>query len=293
MSRRCILIVSDIHAGSTIGLLHPDGVQLDDGGWVYPGPHQLWMYGQYERMVDDMRELSEGYPTHVVFLGDMTEGVHHNTHQIISPDKGTHIQAAFDVLTDGVLTIPHKTIHMVRGTPAHVDRAAGLEKSLAAKLNHDFPIVRDPESNSFVYPVLQMELNGTLLDFKHHGRMSGREHLRKGYSGHYAFDIWASYHMDGRRPPSVAFRAHNHRFMDSGPDHRGVTRVVGTPCWQLSSEWVRRIAIETRPDLGGVCCFVSRTGQIEIIPLLYEPEEEVEPWRPDGDECGGTTPGPD
>jgi hypothetical protein len=282
MSKAALVFMSDIHAGSTVGMLHEDGVQTDDQNWIYPSPLQSWLNEQHAQMVADVRELTDGYSKHLFLNGDITEGVHHNTHQIISPDKGIHIQAAFDVLTKGILTLGFDTVHMVRGTPAHVDNAAGLEKSVAAKLNaHGYAVVRDEYSQSFVWPFVYAEFDGVLFDVRHHGRAGQREHTRKAYSALYAQDIWQSHVADGRRPPDIAVRAHLHRFIDSGPDHRGITRAIQMPCWQLTTQWVRRIGAETLPDIGAVVALVDN-GRVQIVPLLYKPEKEPQPiWRPD------------
>ena len=282
MGKHALVFLSDIHAGSTVGMLHEDGVQTDDQNWIKPSPIQQWLNEQHAKMVEDVRELVDGYDTHIFLNGDLTEGVHHNTHQIISPDKGVHIQACYDVLTKGILTVDFDTIHMVRGTPAHVDNAAGLEKSVAAKLNAaGYPVVKDPYSNSFMWPFVYAEFDGVLFDVRHHGRAGQREHTRKAYSALYAQDIWQSHVADGRRAPDIAIRAHLHRFIDSGPDHRGITRAIQMPCWQLTTQWVRRIGAETLPDIGAVVALVD-DGRVQIVPLLYKPEKDPQPiWRPE------------
>lgn len=281
MARHALVLVSDIHAGSTVGMLHEDGVQTDDQTWIKPSVAQSWLNQKHAEMIADVEKLVDGHTTHLFLNGDITEGVHHNTHQIISPDKGVHIQAAFDVLDKGILRLGFDTIHMTRGTPAHVDNASGLEKSVAAKLNAaGYPVLRDPTSNSFVWPFIYAEFDGVLFDIRHHGRAGQREHTRKSYAALYAQDIWQSHVADGRRPPDIAVRAHLHRFIDSGPDHRGITRAIQMPCWQLTTQWVRRIGAETLPDIGCVVILVD-DGRVSVTPLLYRPEPDPQPiWKP-------------
>ncbi len=281
MARYALVFLSDIHAGSTVGMLRPEGVQTDDRNWIKPAPIQDWLNAKHEEFVADVARLTDGYSRHLFLNGDLTEGVHHRTHQIISPDKGVHVQAAFDVLDKGILTVGFETVHLTRGTPAHVDNAAGLEKSVAAKLNAEgHPIMRDPISDSFVWPFVYAEFGGVLVDVRHHGRAGQREHTRKAYSALYAQDIWQSHVASGRRPPDIAVRAHLHRFIDSGPDHRGLTRAIQMPCWQLTTQWVRRIGAETLPDIGGVVVLID-DGRVHVEPLLYRPEPDPQPiWRP-------------
>lgn len=278
---RALVICSDLHCGSTVGLLHPDGVQTDDQTWVKPSPVQEWLWEQHERFVDDVREKTRGYRRHLFLNGDVTEGLHHRSHQTIAPEPGVHVQAAADVLERGLLTLRWESIHMTRGTPAHVGSAAGLEKSVAAKIAaRGHPIIRDPETDSYVWPYVYADMNGTLIDVRHHGRHGQREHTRKGYSALYGQDIWQSHVVDGRRPPDIAIRSHHHRYLDSGPDHRGITRVITTPCWQLPTEWTRRISIETLPDIGGVVVLLE-DDRVWVEPLLYQPAPDPQPiWSP-------------
>lgn len=276
-----LVFLSDIHAGSNVGMLHPDGVQTDDETWIYPSKPQRWLWEKHEQMIADVDAITDGYTRCLFLNGDLTEGVHHRTHQILSPDKGVHIQAAADVLSRGILRLPFESVHLIRGTPAHVDNAAGLEKSVAAKLNHmGYPVQRHPASNSFVWPYVYAEFDGLLVDVRHHGRAGQREHTRKAYSALYAQDIWQSHVADGRRPPDIAVRAHLHRFIDSGPDHRGITRAIQMPCWQLRTQFIYRIGAETLPDIGVVVILI-RDGDAVVKPLLYTPEPDPQPiWTP-------------
>ena len=278
-----LVFLSDIHAGSTVGMLHPDGVQTDEQVWIKPSKLQLWLWQQYQQCVKDVEDFTHGYERHLFLVGDMTEGVHHKTVQVISGDKGVHIQAAADVLHHGILQIPFETVHMVRGTPAHVDANSGLEKSVASHLvrkGHNLERHKRGDSNSYVAPYIYAEYDDVLFDIRHHGRSGKREHTRGPYLKWYAQDIYFSHLSDGRRPPDIAVRAHLHKFMDSGPDHRGWTRALQTPCFQLRTAYIHRRSIETLPDIG--CCVVLiDEGRVHVKPFLYQPEPDPQPiWRP-------------
>lgn len=256
MKPRVIVVDSDQHCGSQLGLITPEGVQTSDSNWFKPGKALQWLWSQHGNYVDDVSRVvkewrKKGATAHYVNLGDLTDGDHHQTHQIIGRDLGTHIQAARNVLRDGFLRLGFDTVHFIGGTPAHVGPGAALEKTIASDLAGEFPVVRDPRTGFTVWPDMTAEIGAYRFDFKHHGRAGAREATRKSYQALYAYDIHGSYVADGRKPPDCAVRAHRHKMADSGPDLRGVTRVVNTGCWQFSSEWVRSRAIESQPDFGG------------------------------------------
>lgn len=288
---RVIVVDSDQHCGSTLGLCPPGGVQLPDENWFKPGKALTHLWGEHQNFVDDAAELikrwrKNGATAHYINLGDLTDGDHHRTHQIASRDQGTHIAAARGVLLDGFLRLGFDTLQFVMGTPAHVGQAGGLEKSIARNIEDaGYPVVRCPWNEQTIWPELTADIGAYRFDFKHHGRAGQREHTRKSYQAIYAYDIHGSYQNDGRRPPDVAVRAHRHKIMDSGPDHRGVTRVINTGCWQYSSEWVKSRAIESRPDFGGWIFVVTdeMRGPYDLWarPFQYRhPNHEQEVWTP-------------
>lgn len=279
--KRALVFISDIHCGSTVGLMHPKGVQHDDGQWIYPSPVQEYLWEQHTKFCQEAAELAEGRETHLFLMGDLTDGDHHRTHQIVSNDQGLHIQIAADVLMDGILQIEHSSLHALRGTPSHVGKASGLEKSVMARLKREgVTTIVAHKGGSLVHPYLYAEFEGTLFDLRHHGRQGQREHTRGSYSRLYALDLYLSHHLEGRRPPDIAVRGHLHKYMDSGADHRGITRAIQLPCWQLHTEWTRRISIETMPDIGGLVVLLD-DGRPDVRPLLYKPEPNAQPvWRP-------------
>lgn len=293
MRAHVVVVDSDQHCGSTLGLIHPDGVQVDNANWFKPGEHLKHLWTQHENFVDDASRVvaewrKKGATAHYVCLGDLTDGDHHHTHQIVNKDQGTHIAAARQVLFDGFLRLEFDTIHFVMGTPAHVGVGGGLEKSIGSGIEAaGYPVVRHPRLGTSIWPELSADFGAYRFDFKHHGRAGTREHTRKSYAALYAHDIHAAYQSDGRRPPDVAVRAHNHKLNDSGPDPKNRTRVLSTGCWQYSSEWVKSKAIESRPDFGGWIFVITdeMRGPYDLIVKQCEyhhPNVEEEVWRPTG-----------
>jgi hypothetical protein len=276
---------SDKHAGSTLGLMPPDGIHDDDGLPILPSPLQEHLWQRWEQYTADVKEIIASEPdatTHYFDVGDQTDGSHHGTHQVVSHDEGVHIEIATQNLDRGILTVGFDSIHMVRGTPAHVKKASGLEKAVANRLHaKGYPLVRDPKNDSFLWRKVYAEFDGILFDVRHHGKTGQLERTRRSYAALYAQDIWQTHHSDRLIPPAIAIRAHKHTFVDSGADHRGVTRAIGLPCWQFSSEWVMSKSIEKLPDIGGVV-IVIRNGAVYVRPLIYQPDPEPQAiWRPE------------
>lgn len=282
MTKSALVFFSDTHCGSTIGLMHPDGVMHDDGQMIMPSKLQEYLWSNWVSFRADISQLTKGYRTHVFAVGDLTDADHHRSTQLLSNDEGIHIQVAADCIQFLLDGFKYESLHAVRGTPAHVGKAAGLEKAVMGRLNREGVknIVKDPTTNSFVWPFVYAEIDGVLFDIRHHGRAGQREHTRASYSRLYALDMYLSHHLEGRKPADVAVRAHLHKYMDSGYDHRGITRAIQLPCWKLHDEFTRRISIESMPDCGGLVILLH-DGVPQVHPLLYKPEADPQRiWKP-------------
>ena len=269
--------VSDLHAGSVTAVCPPRPIELDSGSHYIPNKVQKWLYKQWEHSWGEffprMLDLYKPDKVELLLNGDMQDGDHHGSHEIISNLEGIHYRIAHELLEAGPMKHEFDGIHVVRGTPAHVGKGGGMEEGLARTLKkqHGYPIIDDPDTVTASSTVRRIKRGGQLIDCRHHGRMGKREHTKDSYIRLYAHDIWETHVRSGDRPPDLAIRAHNHRYIDSGRIHDLATRVVGLPCWQMPTEWIHRVAIESLPDIG-MCVFIIRDGRVlEPEPMLYKP----------------------
>jgi hypothetical protein len=141
-----------------------------------------------------------------------------------------------------------------------VGQSASAEERIADGLWRDKrPVQRDPESKTASWWHLRMEIQGRLIDVTHHGRTGQREHTRAGNASLYAHDIMLAHAKQGDRWPDLCIRGHHHRFNDS---HDACpVRVITTGCWQMPTGYVKKIAADTLPDIGGLIV-VIRDGEI-------------------------------
>ena len=213
----------------------------------------------------------------------MIDGDHHRTPQIASPLTGIHIRTAMESLAVPLALKP-KQVHVVRGTPSHVGRSAESEEGIARALHgQGWPVEQDPDTGMYSSYRRRLDIGSVRLDIAHHGRMGQRANTRRSYSSLYAFDVWAENALDmwqemkrgnlqkawdEKRPPDIGIRSHNHQYMDSGYDHRGVTRMIACPAFQLATEWVHRIAAENMASIGILVLVIEDDGSVEVKPLL-------------------------
>ena len=282
-----IAICGDLHCGSTVGLCPPEGMELDDGGLYEPSPAQRWLWDCWEQSWAIAKSYARGKHLSLILNGDLIDGDHHRTAQIASPLTGIHLGCAMESLRVPLALKP-KAIHVLRGTPSHSGRSGSSEEAVAHALRDmSWPIIKDPETDKFSSYRRRLDIWNVRLDMSHPGRMGQRAHTRGSYSRLYGFDIWAEQmretytamrHSDDplkifneRRPPDIAVRSHNHKYMDTGFDHRGITRVISAPAFQLATEWIHRIAAESLADIGIILLGVNE-HEIEVKPVLFTPD---------------------
>ena len=127
----CIVaVVSDLHSNSTIGLC-PYSFNLDDGGTYKASKAQRWLWRNWQDYWKRIANLSQdtGLPVVAVVNGDITDGDHHGSPQLITRNDADQLRLGIAVLEPVLNTA--RRVFVVRGTEAHVGKSASLEEMIA------------------------------------------------------------------------------------------------------------------------------------------------------------------
>lgn len=230
-----LAVVGDTHCGSTTGLCPPI-YELTERGHQQANVAQRWLWRCWVGYWRRVSELVDGLGAElwVVLNGDLIEGFHHSTTQIVTvrPDDMQRLAVA----TLEPYVRPAERVFVVKGTEAHIG-AGGLWDDLVAR---DLGAVPDEANQSPAWHWLPIEVEGLHVAFAHHGKGSSREHLRGNAARAISADLsayyWESY---GMPPPSMAVFGHVHCFQDSGSVRK--PRVWTHGCWQLSTGFGSKI----------------------------------------------------
>ena len=266
----------DTHSGSTVAVYPHEGFTLDDGGRYEPSPLQHLLADWWDEAWVKARQMIGTDPWHLIGNGDHVDGDHHNTPQIISRLPSAQIKGCVRLLRSGPLKGSPKAVHIIRGTESHVGKSGSAEEAIAAVLaagDDDFPgvpVIPDPDTGTKSTFWRRFEVEGNLIDCRHHGRMGQRAHTRASYASLYAHDIWEEHVLGGDKCPRICLRSHHHTYMDSGP-HPAYPRVITLPCWQMPTAFTHRIAIEALPSIGIVLIRIDGE-QIDVHPILFKAE---------------------
>jgi hypothetical protein len=270
-----IAITSDLHAGSTVALCPPH-IQLDDGGEYHASKAQRWLWDcwtDFWRKVDAER-VTQKAELYQVYNGDLVDGNHHGTTQILSGNPTAQAAVVNAILAVPMALKPDK-IWFIRGTEAHVGPSAAFEERIALGLSKDRrPVVKEDSGNASHWHV-KLDVQGYRMDFAHHGRVGTRPWTKPNVVMNLAAEIFYQ-HAESEQPyPHLAVRSHMHQFVDTGTAHK--VRVVQTPAYQLATAYIHRIAPGVIADVGGIIVTIL-DGQATVRPVLYHPDP-TPTWR--------------
>jgi len=265
MSARHLLVISDTHIGSTLALMKPGYTDIE--GDTHTGNKlQRWIWDAWRKFEDDTAEAIGGEDYLIIHNGDVIEGMHHRSTQVVTANAADQPLMAFEVL-DSIFDDAAKAF-IVEGTECHTNQT---EQSIARRL--DCTPCR--QTNKFAWPQLLFEMNGTLISAAHHVGTTSKPYLETSQYGPTlnAERLWAA--RQGERLPDHVFRAHRHVYGHWEDDCGAMTI---TPAWQGLTRFGRKVVPAARVTVGGVLLSWDDEGTYRTRPFLYKlriKEEEV------------------
>lgn len=279
MARAVVLaITSDQHCGSTVALC-PPRIALDDGGAYEASKAQQWLWQSWEAFWKRAAALRAAHDAdlYTVFNGDMVDGNHHGTTQILSGNPNAQA-AVVDACLKPVLALKPEQMFFVRGTDAHVGQSATAEERIASGLWKDKrPVQRDPARDTASWWHLTMDIQGVRLDFAHHGRVGTRPWTKPNVTANLAAEIFYDHAANGLPHPHLAVRSHMHQWVDTHDQHP--TRVIQLAAWQLATSFVHRIAPGKLADVGGILVTIKDGQLLEPEKVKFTPDR-TPAWQP-------------
>ena len=270
MSVKKVVVISDIHAGSVYGLLPPNFVSME-GNTIHQNAIQQWLWQNWMAWQGEWWDTNIGDGSDVLLIvnGDSTEGVHHGTKEIISPDPTDHRMAAFHILQPLAERCEHVII--IEGTECHTNN---MEHTLA----HDLAAIKPNGKNKSAFGVLHLEVHGTRCFFAHHISATARVYLEASALSIALRNVQLEAISVGQKPPRVCGFAHRHR-MGYYRAHDALSFV--TPPWQAVTRFGRKVVPAARCVPGVV--LLDWTGkERDSVPEFHSltfnppPDEVVE-----------------
>ena len=201
----------------------------------------------------------------VVVNGDLVEGIHHGTTQVVSQRPDDMMGIAVSSIEPYTRNAKH--VFVTKGTEAHVGAGGLWDDLLASDLG------AEPSPSSPAWYWLPLTVDGVKFTFSHHGRAGSRGWTKGTGARTIAADLTMQHAITGRSIPDVAVFGHVHRFEDSGNNYPVLVQTHG--CWQMSTGYGHKISPGIPPDIGGLLFIIDKGRIINRDPIIrYFPEED-------------------
>jgi hypothetical protein len=262
---RNLVVVSDLHSGCQFGLCPNKPVPLDGGGTYAPSPLQRKVYSWWREFWDEfVPHATRREPFTVVVNGDAMDGVHHGSTTQVSHNMKDQVEIARRLL-EPVRDRCDGRLWMVRGTEAHVGKAAEHEETLARLLGAK--TTRDSGPNRSHWELV-LRLEEHLVHFTHHIATAHSPFTR---TSALLREVVTHYVEAGKNgDPLYSMLVRSHRHVHDEITHmmsKGKMTAFATPAWQLKTPYVYRIAARmSQPEIGGV---VVRLADGELFTRAF------------------------
>lgn len=260
--------ISDLHCGGSTALMPPVWKNAD-GLEIRQNKAQAWMWERWQDLAQRVkREALGGVEVFGLFNGDIVEGRHHETPQLVSVEPDDHADIATECID--LVAAWCRRLMFIAGTDAHVGHQGRTEnivaKTFAAQGKE---VIRPPDTALHVWPVALANIGGVEFNIAHHGRGSGLERNRNNAASAEAADQAIEAILNGLPIPRYVARAHTHRFA-VGHYTRTNTTALTSGCFQLSTSHGHRIRPHNPPDIGCWLIRIYDDGTTSHEQVQYE-----------------------
>jgi hypothetical protein len=234
---KILVFVSDTHCGSKHALL-PPGIVDENGAEYRLNNFQAWLWNRWIDAIEWVEKWCGDDPFALIINGDIIEGVHHGTTEVVDPDPAQHGVIAAEALRP--FADRAECCFMVVGTECHTKTTEGhIAKAIGC--------TPPPGVGSYSWPVLTGCVNGVAISAAHHMGASLRTWTEASGLGIALNSERLEAARAGHTIPRIVVRSHRHTF---GHYCDGDGIIVATPAWQGSTRFVRKVKPEARPRCG-------------------------------------------
>lgn len=245
--------ISDLHCGGATALMPPVWRNAD-GLEIRQSREQVWIWDCWQDMAQQIKtEALGGAEVFGLFNGDIVEGRHHETPQLVSVEPEDHADIAVECID--MVAAWCKKMMFICGTEAHVGRQGRTENITARVFAEQGKTVIKPNLGPlYVWPAALVDIGGLRFNVAHHIGGSGVERNQNNAASAEAVDQVHEALYNDLQVPNYILRGHTHRFA-KGYAMETDTVALTSGCWQLSTSHGHRIKAHKPPHIG---CWLIR-----------------------------------
>ena len=257
------VVMSDTHSGSNYALFLSDTWQGTKENNHTPTSKQQRIRAQFEQYAGEIRHARQGKQVKLIHNGDAIDGDHHNSNDVCTRNPLDQAKIHVDIMTEFQRLIDWQRgdeMYYTRGTQTHVNE---FENWIGEQMN------AVPDGSFYVHDLLELETNGTLSQFAHHGPTRGDGANEGSPMRNWLRNIQQEKTKDGKRIPDVIWTGHVHYPTYSSyiwrerMNFRTIHGII-TPSWQLKTSFGWQVASLKQEKIGGAWQEIKSDGTIAI-----------------------------
>ena len=295
----------DTHCGSTVGVMRPKQYQFGETN-VVSNPARRSLYRVFKDYAYTIRDKRQGKRLVTVLMGDLVDGVHHGTKQLLThyahEQRAIFLDLAHEFMQivgysssdgDKIYVLHGTNVRETHGTPSdthEIGKELGAVPFIPPKIElaelDEFGRPNET-GGEYGWQDLELDIYGNLVQLTHHAP-TGRGTRAHTYGN--TMRSWARSHqmiLDARRKPIPRYVIWGHKHtaheepvrFDNGKSGGAWTTAVCIPAFQGKSDWVKQALPLVQPtSIGGWWANFEPDGStysgLEYVELNLERKPE-------------------
>jgi len=254
------VVVSDMHSGSNYALFLPrewHGIKTSH----VPRSKQIKIRAHFEKFCDEIATRRGDKKIELIHNGDAIDGDHHHSGDVCTQSPLEQADIHIELMIELQRRIGWRRgdeLYYTRGTQVHVNEK---ETYIGKELN------AVPDGDFFVHDLLELNTNGTLSWFVHHGPGRGKGPNEGNPMRAWLKNIYYDALNDRRRCPDIVYTGHVHDPTYNTHVYRegmnfGTMHGVILPSWQTKTTFAYKVAPVSKNKIGGVYHNIFADGTI-------------------------------
>lgn len=272
-----IAIHSDMHSGGTTSLFLNRFWQGQHQNHT-PTDKQRAMYKHFVKCAEYARINRKGKRLILVHNGDAVDGRHHDSRQIITYNKEEQKEIHIELMDTFMRRAKFSRkdgdkLFYISGTECHTEDIENeIGKDLRAEKTSD---------GLFVFDHVEIEINGRLVWFVHHGKERGAGANEGNALRNWLRDIHFEAKKKGARSPDLVVTGHTHApaytvYVISDGDGFHLMHGVICPSWQGKTRYAYKAAPVAINDIGAMFVEIKADGEIRTPVILKQETESMQ-----------------
>lgn len=258
-----LVTVSDFHSGSNFALFPDRTWKGRKGATHVPNSDQINIRNQFLQFTIGVKTARKGKRVVLVHNGDAIDGDHHHSGDVCTQNELEQSDIHVELMNELQKRIQWQRgdrMYYTRGTETHVHE---YENYIGKEMN------AVPDGDYFVHDVLELETNGVLCWWAHHGPARGAGPNEGNAVRNWLRNVYYDALNDKRRPPDIVYTGHVHDPTYSSFIYRErmnfkALHGVILPSWQHKTAYAYKKSPVSLNKIGGVWHEIKADGTVTI-----------------------------